>query len=278
MDESAIFDVMFVYRRSQQSRLRQRDLATLRDARVLPDPAETMLKLSTKPHEVILDPFCGGGEMITVAHSLDRRAVGIDASYSRIETLCRLLKSRFGPESTPRLEGIPADLVGAQALHQHDRFKFEQWAASLIRGEGTKKTWDGGIDGKLYFPLPESPKGHGTVAVSVKGGRNVGPEAVRELIGTDDAAGEEIQMRVLIVMKKITRRMTERARREGFYNYSGNGRDYPRVQVISVEQLLQNLRPVIPPAWEASEDFALRSHSFTDSPLTSRSLVPAFVR
>ena len=276
VDESAIFDVMLVYRKSEQSQLGLRDLATLGDARLLPDPAGAILKLSTKPREVILDPFCGGGEMMTAALSLDRRGLGIDPSYSRIENLHNVIDDRFGPESTPRVEGIPADLPGAQALHKRDCFKFQRWADSLIRSKVGKMTRDGGIDGKRGFPLPRSPKGRGTVVVSVKGGRKVGPEAVRELIGTDDEAGEEIQMRILIVMKKkqISKQMIERAKREGFYTYPGNGRNYPRVQMISVQELLENIHPLIPPAWEMGEEFRLRS-TFTDDAFASRSLVPA---
>ena len=42
-----------------------------------------MVLFSTKPGDVVLDPFCGAGTTLKVAEELDREGIGIDLGYEK---------------------------------------------------------------------------------------------------------------------------------------------------------------------------------------------------
>jgi DNA modification methylase len=52
---------------------------------------ERIIKSSSNPTDIVLDPFCGCGTAIAVAHKLERRWVGIDVS----PTACKLMAKRM---------------------------------------------------------------------------------------------------------------------------------------------------------------------------------------
>lgn len=85
----------------------------------------------------------------------------------------------------------------------------------------------------------------GRVVVSVKGGAHVGPGMVRDLAGTLSA--EKAEMGVLITMVDPTPKMVEAAHHTGSYTWPVDGRDYPKVQTVTVEQLLAGHRLEMPP-------------------------------
>jgi hypothetical protein len=83
------------------------------------------------------------------------------------------------------------------------------------------------------------------VIVSVKGGRNINPGFVRELIGTVDT--QRAQMGILITMASPPRGVIDAADHGGAYTWPVNGQSYPRIQVITVADLLARKRPDMPP-------------------------------
>lgn len=46
---------------------------------------ERMVRCSTKPGDVVLDPFCGSGTTLMVADRLNRKGVGMDLGYREIQ-------------------------------------------------------------------------------------------------------------------------------------------------------------------------------------------------
>ena len=52
---------------------------------------ERVVRASSKPGDLVLDPFCGSGTSLVVAHRLGRRFVGIDAAPLAIDTARRRL-------------------------------------------------------------------------------------------------------------------------------------------------------------------------------------------
>ena len=65
--------------------------------------AEWWLLSTTRPGDTVLDPFCGSGTTIAVAHRLRRNAIGIDLRESQVE-----LAKRRCSMATPNLEFMEA--------------------------------------------------------------------------------------------------------------------------------------------------------------------------
>ena len=63
------------------------------------DLVERMIRCSTRPGDVVLDPFCGSGTTLRVAEALNRKGIGIDLGYEDIQK--------------QRLKGIQKELAGA---------------------------------------------------------------------------------------------------------------------------------------------------------------------
>ncbi|HEU0130599.1 MAG TPA: DNA methyltransferase [Mycobacteriales bacterium] len=211
---------------------------------------DRVLSVSSNPGDIVLDPFCGCGTTIDAAVRLGRRWIGIDVAYIAVDLIQKRLRDTHGDgvESTYQVYGIPRDLPGARALFESSHFDFERWAVSLVSGTPNhRQVADRGFDGTIRFPH-STKKGveYGRVLVSVKGGRNLGPAMVRDLAGAVEA--EKAEMGLLVTMAEPTRGMREAASHSGSYLWPVNGHAYPRVQIITIRELLNFRRPDIPPA------------------------------
>ena len=207
---------------------------------------ERIIKSSSDPGDVVLDPFCGCGTTIDAAQRLGRQWIGIDITFIAIDLIEKRLRHAFGTgiTKTYKVDGIPSDLPSAQQLFDSSAFDFERWAVSLINAQpNAKQTGDKGVDGIARFYLDK--KAVGRVLVSVKGGKTVGPNFVRDLIGT--VASQKAQMGVLISMTEPSRGVIDAVNHSSTYTWPVNGQTYPRVQVITVAELLSGKRPEMPP-------------------------------
>ncbi len=116
---------------------------------------ERIIKLSSNPTDIVLDPMCGCGTSIAVAQKLGRRWVGIDVS----PTACNLIANRMrkGPPEgagAPKVEliGMPKTLEDVKALQP---FEFQNWILQKMMGRmSPRKTGDMGIDGYLFDGTP----------------------------------------------------------------------------------------------------------------------------
>ena len=104
---------------------------------------------------------------------------------------------------------------------------------------GKKKGADGGIDGLIYFR--SDARTTERAIVSVKGG-GVSVPMVRDLKGVLDR--EKAPIGVFLTLEAPTRPMEKEAASAGFYTL-GN-RQYPRLQIITIEQALAGHKPAIP--------------------------------
>lgn len=146
--------------------------------------------------------------------------------------------------STYTVLGIPRDLAGAQALFEHSPFDFERWAVSLVNAQpNEKQVGDRGVDGVARFPT-DARGGFGRVLVSVKGGKTVGPQFVRDLLGTVQT--QKAEMGLLITMAEPTRGVIDAVNHGGTYTLPANAAVYPKVQIITVAQLLAGQLPKMP--------------------------------
>lgn len=211
---------------------------------------ERVLLASSNEGDVVLDPFCGCGTTIDAAQRLGRRWLGIDVTYIAIDLITKRLKDRFPDmaEESFEVSGIPRDKAAALALFSKSPFDFERWAVSLINGQpNQKQVGDKGIDGVARFPLGDpnkKAKQVGQILISVKGGKNLGPQFVRDLLGTVNT--QKAEMGVLITMAEPTRGVMDAVNHAGTYTHPANKQTFPKIQTITVSELLAGKRPNLP--------------------------------
>ena len=150
---------------------------------------ERIIKVSSNPGDVVLDPFCGCATTIEAAHKLGRKWIGIDIAIHAVKRVASVrLSQRLGliEGQDYLVEGVPRTVEGAQDLWERDPYHFQKWAVEQSDGFVTsKRTADGGIDGRLYFAVPEAQELQSMV-MEVKGGRNVSIAHLRALHGVMD--------------------------------------------------------------------------------------------
>jgi len=123
---------------------------------------ERIIKTSSNPMNIVLDPFCGCGTAIAVAHKLGRQWVGIDVS----PTACGLMIKRMNKiGAKPKLVGMP---MAEDDLRKLNAWEFQNWVCQRLFGRvSSRKTSDMGIDGYTYEGYPVQVKQSGDI------GRNV---------------------------------------------------------------------------------------------------------
>lgn len=204
---------------------------------------ERIIEAACPPDGVVMDPFAGCGTTIDAAERLGRNWIGVDVTYLSVDLITKRLRDTHGDEIMERVEvhGIPRDLPGAKALFEFSPFDFERWAVSLVNGQpNEKQVGDKGVDGVIRFPLDREAKKIGRVLVSVKGGKSPGPTTVRDLAGTVEA--QRAEMGVLVTLAPPTKGMSEAAQHSGLYTWPWNDKNYPKVQIITVDELLAGER------------------------------------
>lgn len=199
---------------------------------------ERIIAATSPDGSVILDPFCGCGTTIDAAQKLERRWIGIDITHLAIGLIKHRLADTYGPDitATYRVIGEPADVDGAEELAASDPWQFQAWALGLVGARvatSAKKGGDKGIDGRLNFHDDDSGATK-RIIFSVKAGHLV-PTYVRDLRGVLDR--EEAQIGVLLSFETPSAGMRAEAASAGFYRSPWGG-DYPRIQLLTVAELL----------------------------------------
>jgi DNA modification methylase len=205
---------------------------------------QRIITASSNPGDIVLDPFCGCGTTVDAAQGLGREWVGIDVTFIAIDLIEKRIQDRYpGVAGNYETFGIPRDIGAAKALFNRSPFDFERWAVSRINARpNEKQVGDKGVDGVARFYLDK--KTVGRVLVSVKGGTHIAPAFVRELGGS--VGSQNAQMGVLVTMAEPTGGMRNEANRSGTYTWPINGQTFPRVQIITVADLLAGKRPDMP--------------------------------
>ena len=158
------------------------------------------------------------------------------------------LKTAFDivPGSDYEVVGEPADVGGARALAEQDRYQFQFWAMSLLEAfprEKSSRGADRGIDGVVYFidgPW-RSPR---KAIVQVKSGRVSSP-LIRDLKGT--VQREKAALGLFITLEEPTSAVRTEAVSAGFYHSDVWQRDYPKIQLRTIAELLAGNTFDLPP-------------------------------
>lgn len=212
---------------------------------------ERIIQASSKEGDIVLDPFCGCGTAVVAAQKLNRRWIGIDITHLAINLMRNRLKDSFHGIKFEVI-GEPADLAGAKALAHQDRYQFQWWALGLIgaRPLGEKKKGaDEGIDGVIPF-IDEVGGKPSRVMVQVKSG-HVGVNAIRELkaVAADEAIG------VFITLELPTEPMKVEAIDAGYYHSPIWDKDYPKIQILTIDDLFNGKTVDMPPQAQTSVTF-----------------------
>ena len=196
---------------------------------------ERIVKASSNPGEVVLDPFCGCGTTIAAAQKLGRHWIGIDITHLAISLIRHRLQDSFGKNCRFDVIGEPVSLQDAEVLAQQDPYQFQWWALGLAgaRPIEQKKGADRGIDGRLYFHDEGRNGKTKQIIFSVKAG-HVTVSQVRDLVGV--ITREKAQIGVFLSLNSPTAPMRREAASAGFYKSPwGN---HPRIQLLTIEDLL----------------------------------------
>ena len=216
---------------------------------------ERIVSASSNEGDTILDPFAGCGTAIAAAQKLNRRWIGIDVTHLAITVQKRQLDRLYGLKAGVdyKVVGEPQDVGSARELAHQGRHQFEYWAISLVgalpssvtgesggRAQG-KKGGDKGIDGEIVFLEPgNKPR---RVLVSVKSNDVVNPGMIRDLRGVIER--ENAAVGLFITLNKPSSGMVTEALSAGHYTHP-SGRTYPRIQILSIAELLDGKRPQLP--------------------------------
>jgi DNA modification methylase len=234
---------------------------------------ERIIQTSSNEGDVVLDAYCGCGTTIAVAERLKRNWIGIDITYQSISLILKRLEDSFHSDFTKDvvdkntkqiirpakliLSGVPQDFESAVALanKQDDRIRkeFEKWAVLTFSNNraiiNDKKGGDGGIDGTAYM-VDADEKGksvYKTIIFSVKSNKTLTPTVIRDLFGT--MTREKAEIGYLITLYPMPNLVKEAAK-YGTYQNTLFGHTYPKIEVISIEEMLEGKKMQIPTSIE----------------------------
>ncbi len=247
---------------------------------------ERIIRASSNEGDTVLDCFCGCGTTIAVAEKLNRKWIGIDITYQAISLILKRLEDSFGSNFTEDivdqekqikvpakviLQGEPQDFEAAVALanREDDRLRkeFEKWAVLKFSKNrafvNDKKGGDGGIDGMAYM-LDHEENGKEIsrkVLFSVKSNRNLNPTVVRDLAGTLER--EKAAVAYLISLYPAENLVKE-ASKYGFFE-NRFGQSFPRITVVSIQELLDGLRMNLPLPLDILKSAELKKRDITEN-------------
>jgi site-specific DNA-methyltransferase (adenine-specific) len=214
---------------------------------------ERIILASSNEDDVVLDAYCGCGTTIAVAEKLNRQWIGIDITYQSISVILKRIEETFKPEVINEiiLDGIPKDMESAIALanKKDDRLRkeFEKWSiltyAKNLARINTEFGADGGIDGIGHF-IVDKQNGKiikGKVIFQAKSGK-VQRKDIAALRG--DMAKEKAEIAIFITLEKPTKPMLQDAKDAGDYFHQLFNRHYPRIQIVSIEEIVMDKKRI----------------------------------
>lgn len=107
---------------------------------------ERVITASTSEGDIVLDPFCGCGTAVAVAHRLRRQWIGLDISPTAVEIMRQRMEK----------QGAKVDMIGLPVtlddLRELRPFEFQNWVIQRVHGvHSPKKSGDMGIDGFSFM-------------------------------------------------------------------------------------------------------------------------------
>lgn len=219
---------------------------------------ERIVAASSNPGDLVLDPFCGCGTAVAAAQKLGRKWVGIDITLLAVRLIQKRMTGSLPSDfATPRsipIHGIPEDVASARAIAHEDPYLFEEWVLEEVEatppsgGRTKKRGADRGIDGVITWTDGKDMVQR--CLISVKSG-HTGVAHLHALRGVIEREGAA--MGLLVTLEPPTKPMRDEAAGAGRYKPEGVNmtKDFPRLQIATVEQLLEGHDPDLP-RWRSS--------------------------
>ena len=209
---------------------------------------ERIITTSSNPGDVVLDPFCGCGTAVAAAENLGRQWLGIDITHLAVALMKSRIKTSFNLDSGAdyTIIGEPLDVGSARALWTQDPYQFQYWAVSLLEAQPQgeqRRGADRGIDGVIYF-VDGPRRTPQRIIIQVKGGRVSSPQ-IRDLAGVVER--ERAALGLFISLEAPTRDMLTEAAAGGFYHSDLWQRDFPKLQIRTISDLLAGRSFDLPP-------------------------------
>jgi hypothetical protein len=224
---------------------------------------ERIVKASSNEGDLVADFFCGCGTTIAAAQELNRKWIGVDISHLAISKISDRLIKTYGNSIRKEyvIEGFPKDIAGAKELArntENGRLNFQDWVIEVMLNgvTNTKKVADGGYDGYMTFNITDKQKEF--ILIEVKSG-NVNVRNIREFCDVIKKKNGAIGLFVCFE-EQITEPMEKAAKEEGYYQFTGTGyaSKFPKIQIITIEQLLDGKMPEIPESLKTTFKSAVR--------------------
>jgi hypothetical protein len=181
---------------------------------------ERIIKASSNPGDVVLDPFCGCGTTLHAAQNQGRHWIGLDISPTACGVMQRQL-ARIG--QSVKIVGLPMTVDDLRALKP---FEFQNWVIGRINGtHSPRKSGDMGIDGHTFFT--HDP-------VQVKQSEGIGRNVVDNF---ETAIGRDRRQKGYIVALSFGRGAREEVARAKAHE----GLD---IELVEVQDLLDGTHPL----------------------------------
>lgn len=176
---------------------------------------ERVILASSNQGDIVLDPFCGCGTSIAVAHKLGREWIGVDVSPTAVAVM-RERMNKLG--ATFKVDGLPTTVAD---LKQLGPYEFQNWVVKRVVGTvSARKSGDMGIDGYSFFEA---------LPIQVKQSESVGRNVVDNFETAVSRAGKHKGYLVAFSFAKGAYEEAARARREG----------RPKIVLVKVEDLVE---------------------------------------
>jgi hypothetical protein len=205
-----------------------------------------MITSATNVNDVILDPICGDGTTLAVAHMLGRRWIGLESTHSALSTVRARLRNYFGPRihGAYKVDRVPSTLEEASALAMRSRSEFISWTLGMVGAERIRyqrdQLLDGvGFDGRLS--VTHEGREPLSAVFSVEANR-LGPNVINRL----ETARRQSKADFAILLSMFEPSRSQRAelsRAEVLRRPSGR---YPRLQLLTLRELLDGVLPQLP--------------------------------
>ncbi len=184
---------------------------------------DVIIKASSNPTDIVLDPFCGCGTAIAVAHKLGRRWIGIDISPTACKLMVKRMRSIGVKISESDIIGLPMTVEELKSVTPHD---FQNWVCQKLSARvSPRRSGDMGIDGWIMNTIP----------IQVKQSERVGRNVVDNF---ETALRRAKKKEGIIVAFSFT---------SGAYSEASRAKiqEGLNIKLITVEELLNNGKEVL---------------------------------